>query len=234
MEIWAGFVIGFLGSFHCIGMCGPIALALPVFTQSNIELFIGRLLYNIGRVVSYSIFGLIFGLIGNRLFMIGLQQYLSILLGAGILFYVFLPAKYKARLSETKPYIAIKNVIQSIFTRLIKNPSTSSLFIFGIVNGFLPCGFVYVALAGAVTTGSLVESILFMILFGIGTIPVMLATSIAGKFINVTVRTRIRKLIPVLAVFLALIFILRGMNLGIPYLSPKLNKANSGINMMQN
>jgi len=232
LEIWTGFAIGFLGSFHCIGMCGPIALALPVFTQSHFELFVGRLLYNLGRVITYSIFGLVFGLIGNRLLMIGLQQYLSILLGASILFYVFLPMKYKSKLSETKLYKTLKNLIQSTFTMLIKNPTTISLFLFGIVNGFLPCGFVYVAVAGAVTTGSLLESILFMALFGIGTIPIMLATSIAGKYINVTIRKRIRKLIPVLAAFLAIIFILRGMNLGIPYLSPKLNKAHSSEKMM--
>lgn len=226
MEIWTGFAIGFLGSFHCVGMCGPIALALPVFSDSKLELFIGRFLYNLGRVISYAFFGLIFGLIGNRLFVIGLQQYLSILIGAAIIVYVILPAKFKSRISSTKLYISIKDLIAKLFSGLIKNPTTTSLFLFGIVNGFLPCGFVYVAVAGAVTTSSLLNSVLFMILFGFGTVPVMLATSIAGRFLTVTLRRKIVKLIPVFAIILAVIFILRGLNLGIPYLSPKLTKMN--------
>ncbi|MCK5087912.1 MAG: sulfite exporter TauE/SafE family protein, partial [Melioribacteraceae bacterium] len=87
MEIWAGFVIGFLGSFHCVGMCGPIALALPIGNVSNFQLVIGRILYNLGRVVTYAFFGAMFGLFGKGIAIAGLQSYVSILLGASILLY---------------------------------------------------------------------------------------------------------------------------------------------------
>ena len=100
------------------------------------------------------------------------------------------------------------------------------MFLFGIINGFLPCGFVYVALAGAMTTGDFISGALFMSLFGLGTIPIMLGTSLVGKFVTRGLRSKMNKLIPVFAIVLAIIFILRGLSLGIPYLSPPEKKLN--------
>jgi hypothetical protein len=224
IEIWTGFIIGLLGSFHCIGMCGPIALALPENKKSKLQHMIGRLLYNLGRTLTYALFGLLFGLLGERLALVGLQQYLSIGLGSFILIYIFLPKKLKANFASTKPYQFISGSIKSAFSKLTKSGSPSSLFTFGIINGFLPCGFVYVAVAGAVSTGSVLNGFLFMLLFGLGTTPIMLAASMAGQFLNMKIKRKINRLIPVFAVVLAVIFILRGLNLGIPYLSPKLIK----------
>lgn len=220
MEIWAGFFIGFLGSFHCVGMCGPIVLALPVGSSSNFQLVVSRILYNLGRVVTYSFFGAVFGLFGKGIMFAGLQQYASILLGASILIYYLLPSKFKGRLSITKPYQFVSSFVKKSFAKLTKSGSPQTLFLFGIVNGFLPCGFVYVALAGAITTGDFISGAAFMALFGLGTTPIMLGTALVGKFINAAVRHRVNQLIPIFAVILAVIFILRGLNLGIPYLSP--------------
>ena len=118
MEIWAGFVIGFLGSFHCVGMCGPIALALPIGNVSNFQLVIGRILYNLGRVVTYAFFGAMFGLFGKGIAIAGLQSYVSIFLGASILFYYLIPNKYKGKLAQTGPYqflsIFVKKACQQI------------------------------------------------------------------------------------------------------------------------
>ena len=220
MEIWTGFLIGFLGSFHCIGMCGPIALALPIGNQSNFQLVIGRLLYNLGRSLTYAFFGAIFGLFGKGIEVAGLQKWASIILGISILLYYLTPARFKGKLSVTKPYKAANDFVKKGFSKLTKDGSPISLFIFGTVNGFLPCGFVYVALAGAITTGGAVSGALYMGLFGLGTTPIMFATGLVGKFLNAKLKQSINKLIPVFAIMLAIIFILRGLGLGIPFLSP--------------
>ncbi|MCB9249758.1 MAG: sulfite exporter TauE/SafE family protein [Ignavibacteriales bacterium] len=217
VSIWGGFLIGFLGSFHCVGMCGPIALALPIGKGSNTQLVISRLLYNLGRVVTYSFFGAVFGLFGKGIALAGLQRYASIALGVTILVYYLLPGKFKGKLSVTKPYLIVSGFVKNSFKKLTKSGSPQSLFLFGIVNGFLPCGFVYVALAGAITTGSFISGAAFMALFGLGTTPIMFATSLVGKFVTNGVRTKINKLIPVFAIILAIIFILRGLSLGIPF-----------------
>lgn len=228
--IWGGFLIGFLGSFHCIGMCGPIALALPIGKYSNFSLVVSRILYNFGRIVTYSLFGAVFGLFGKGIAIAGLQRYASISLGAVILSYYLIPKTLKGQLSPTKPYQIATNFVKSSFSRLSKSGSSSSLFVFGIINGFLPCGFVYVALAGAITMGDFISGTVFMVLFGLGTTPIMLTTSLVGKFISRTLKSKMNKLIPVFAILLAIIFILRGLNLGIPFLSPpekKLKVPNS-------
>lgn len=220
MEIWTGFLIGFLGSFHCVGMCGPIALALPFGNQSNLQLIIGRLLYNLGRVFTYSLFGALFGLFGKGIEVAGLQMWASIMLGVSILLYYITPNRFKGKLSVTKPYQIANNFVKKGFSKLTKNGSPASLFVFGIVNGFLPCGFVYVALAGAITTGGVLSGAIYMGLFGLGTVPIMFVTALVGKFLSTKLKHRMNKLIPVFAIILAIIFILRGLSLGIPFVSP--------------
>lgn len=221
MEVWTGFAVGLFGSLHCIGMCGPIALALPIFGETQFKIIIGRLLYNLGRVVTYTVMGTLFGLFGSRLILLGLQQNLSILFGIGIIIYVLIPRKIKVRIAEINFYRVIVSFIKSNFTRLTSKRSNASLFTIGIFNGLLPCGFVYVGIAGATSTGDWLNGALYMALFGLGTLPIMFLTAVLGKVINLNFRRRINKLIPALAIVLALLFILRGLNLGIPYLSPK-------------
>lgn len=221
MEIWTGFIVGLLGSFHCIGMCGPIAIALPVFGESKLKIMFDRVLYNLGRAVSYSLMGAVFGLLGSRVAIYGLQQNLSIALGAIIIIYVLTPQKIKNKISDTLIYIKFIDSFRLVFSKLISRKSDSSLFSLGILNGFLPCGFVYVGIAGAISTGNFLSGAFYMALFGLGTFPIMFGVSVIGKTINAAIRKRINKLIPVLAILLAVIFILRGLNLGIPYLSPR-------------
>jgi len=220
VDIWTGFIIGFFGSFHCVGMCGPIALALPIGKASHFELVVSRIFYNLGRVVTYSVFGAIFGLFGKGMRFAGIQSYLSVAVGVIILVYYLMPAKFKGKFAKTSPYRLFSGIVKKGFAKLTKTGSPQALFLFGIINGLLPCGFVYVALAGAITTGSFISGALFMALFGLGTTPIMLATSLVGKFLNVGVKQKMNKLIPVFAIVLAVIFILRGLNLGIRYISP--------------
>lgn len=221
MEVWTGFLVGLFGSVHCVGMCGPIVLALPVVGENQFKIIIGRVLYNLGRVVTYSIMGAVIGLFGNRLMLFGIQQNLSIILGVAILLYVLTPRKLKTKISNLRFYISIVTFIKSKFVRLTSKRNNSSLFTIGLLNGLLPCGFVYVGIAGALSTGTVLNGALYMALFGLGTFPIMFTASVLGKSINLNLRKRINKLIPALTVILAVLFILRGLNLGIPYLSPK-------------
>ncbi len=222
MEALSGLALGFLGSLHCIGMCGPIALALPSQGSSKFEFYFGRILYNLGRVVTYSIMGLLIGLIGQKINIAGYQQLVSIMLGTLILIAVLLPAKIKSYFTQLTFIKFITKKLQSSIGVLFKKSNKSSLFAIGILNGFLPCGFVYVALAGAVALGNVENSILFMVLFGIGTIPAMFSASIVTSLFGINFRRKIYRAMPIFASVLAVVFILRGLNLGIPYLSPKL------------
>lgn len=222
MEVFSGLALGFLGSLHCIGMCGPIALALPSQGSSKLAFYFGRILYNLGRVVTYSIMGLLIGLVGQKINLAGYQQIVSIILGGLILIAVLLPAKIKNYFTQLAFIKFITKKLQSSIGALLRKSNTSSLFAIGVLNGFLPCGFVYVALAGAVALGDPEKSILFMALFGMGTIPAMFSASIVTSLFGQNFRRKIYRAVPIFASVLAVVFILRGLNLGIPYLSPKL------------
>jgi sulfite exporter TauE/SafE len=222
-EILASFFVGLLGSLHCVGMCGPIAIALPIPNANNISFVIGRLLYNLGRVATYSFLGAVFGLLGSRLVISGFQQSVSITLGIAILIAVLIPPKYKAKISQHTIIQKITLPLKSGISDLFKRGTFSAMFLIGLLNGLLPCGLVYVALAGAIASGNAISGTLVMILFGLGTIPMMFAATIFGKFINLNIRRKITKAIPVFAVILGILFIVRGMDLGIPYLSPKIS-----------
>jgi sulfite exporter TauE/SafE len=222
-EILAAFFIGLVGSLHCIGMCGPIAIALPVPSSSNLSFLTGRILYNLGRVVTYSFLGVLLGLIGSKIALAGAQQVVSVILGVIVIVAVILPQKYKNYFAQHPIIQKFAQPLKNNIGVLFKKGTFSAMFLIGILNGFLPCGLVYVALAGAIASGDAISGAAVMILFGLGTVPSMFAASVFGKFINIGIRTKIRKAVPVLAILLGVIFILRGLNLGIPYLSPKLS-----------
>ncbi|MDZ7660025.1 sulfite exporter TauE/SafE family protein [Fodinibius sp.] len=214
MEIWSALAIGFFGSFHCIGMCGPIALALPGKNDFPLRLIGGRLLYNMGRVITYSLLGLLFGLVGHSANIAGLQQSLSIFLGVliivGAFFQIRPSEQWKEKLGLNKFYSKVEQRIR----RQFKKQGMGTLLIIGLLNGLLPCGFVYVGLAGAVTTGSILQSGIFMALFGLGTIPAMMTMALAPSFITIKWRQRINNWIPYLAVAFGIYLIIRGIVIG--------------------
>lgn len=224
MELWTAFIIGLAGSLHCVGMCGPIAIALPIPETSRFKFFLGRISYNLGRVITYAFLGIIFGFIGKSLFIGGYQKILSIALGVLILIIFFLPGKYTVYLTGARLHEKISLKLKGLWRILMQKKSIGSLFIIGILNGFLPCGLVYIAIAGSISTGTALGGALYMALFGIGTIPIMLAMSLVGKMFGNNIRLHLRKLLPVGAILLAALFILRGLSLGIPYISPSVEK----------
>ena len=170
--------------------------------------------------------GLIFGWLGQKISLWGFQQVLSIVLGAVIVLFIFLPAKAKDRLLSFSPVQKIISPLKTSIGKLFEQKSIPSFLLIGVLNGFLPCGFVYMGLAGAIAVGNSVAGMLVMTFFGLGTFPAMFAVSVFGKFMNTNFRQKLRKLTPVFAILFALIFIFRGLNLGIPYLSPKLGGHN--------
>ncbi len=220
---FVAFMIGMLGSFHCVGMCGPLALALPLSNNSFIAKFSGAFIYNAGRIVTYSVFGLIFGLIGQTAALFGFQQWLSIVTGALILLFIIIPRKYKfagATLNYTNGFFA---KLRQKLGRLFTKKTNASLFVIGLLNGLLPCGLVYMAVAGAIAAGDIGNSILFMAAFGLGTLPVMWSIAFFGNHVGVSFRQKIRRAYPYMMALMACLLILRGMGLGIPYVSPAMN-----------
>ncbi len=215
--------LGFLGSFHCVGMCGPIALVLPLNRNSVFSKIAGALLYNIGRVFTYILFGGLFGLIGQSLVIAGYQQVLSITLGVAILVMVLLPTSVVTKFKLTAIIYSYVGKLKQQLGLLFHKNSFSSLFFIGTLNGLLPCGLVYLGIAGAIASGSSLDGSIFMALFGLGTIPAMLTLSLLGNSISLNVRNKIKKAMPVFIVSMALLLILRGMNLGIPYVSPEMS-----------
>jgi sulfite exporter TauE/SafE len=222
MEILiSAWLLGLMGSFHCVGMCGPIAIALPLHGNTIPIKIFGGFLYNLGRTVTYGIMGAIFGLIGKGLQLIGFQQFVSVVMGSVMIISVLFPALFLNRYDLDKGLFSGVKKLKNSIGKMFSIRSFESLFFIGLLNGLLPCGLVYMAIAGAIAAGSVTLGTWYMILFGLGTIPMLLAISVAGNILSLQIRKKITKLIPVMVVIVGLFFILRGLNLGIPYLSPK-------------
>ena len=217
-------VLGLMGSFHCAGMCGPIAIALPLHGNTISQKIFGGTLYNIGRTITYGIMGAIFGLLGQGVEMIGFQQKISVIMGVLMIVSVLFPALFKNQYHMDKSWFSLVGKLKKSIGKMFSIRSFSSLFFIGLLNGLLPCGLVYMAIAGAIGTGEVLLGSLYMVLFGLGTIPMMLSISLAGNVMSLAIRNKINKLIPVLVIVVGIFFILRGLSLGIPYLSPPKQK----------
>jgi sulfite exporter TauE/SafE len=214
-------ILGLIGSLHCIGMCGPIAFMLPVDRSNQLKKFTQIFIYHFGRLLAYGIIGLVFGLLGKGLYIFGLQQKLSIIIGILMIIVVLIPHNTFAKYNLSKP---LYNIIAKVKNRLgqeLKKKSPDTFLTIGFLNGFLPCGLVYMALFGAIAMGNTLQGSLYMILFGIGTIPLMTAAVYLSNLFKGSVRNKVQKLIPIFVVIMGVLFILRGMGLGIPYVSPK-------------
>ncbi len=216
--LWTAFLLGLAGSLHCAGMCGPLALALPATGTGSVGYVAGRLAYNLGRIVTYSLLGVVFGLLGKSLSLIGVQRWLSIGAGTFILAGLLLTHRHGLGL----PMVKAVTWIKSGFGALLRRRTLGSLGLMGLLNGLLPCGLVYAACAGAAATGSLLTGLVYMALFGLGTVPLMLGIGISGKALPVSLRFRLQQLVPFSLALVGALLILRGLALGIPYLSPDL------------
>ena len=214
------FIFGLVSRFHCIGMCGPIAMMLPVDRNNEAKKVTQIITYHIGKLTAYGILGLIFGLLGRSFYLAGMQQQLSIIVGVLMIVVALVPEKIFAKYNFSKPVYKIISKVKSSLGQQFKNKSYKSLFTIGLLNGFLPCGMVYVAIFGAIAMQSVSLGVLYMLLFGIGTIPMLTAVIYISNVLSFSFRGTLQKIIPVVAVVIGMLFIIRGLGLDIPYLSP--------------
>lgn len=226
-------LLGFFGSLHCIGMCGPIALALPIHQFNSLKRNVAIILYNLGRSISYVILGLIFGSIGQLFVLSGLQQVLSIIAGVFILGWVLTKYTSLLKFSSFKPITLFMNRIKFQLSNSIQQKSLRFLFLTGVLNGFLPCGLVYIAIAAAANQGNTLNAMLFMFLFGISTWPVMTVLPVIGSFLSTKFKLIINRSLPFVLTIMGFLMIMRGLNLGIPYLSPKFNSNSNKMECCQ-
>ncbi len=211
------FVLGLTGSLHCVGMCGPLALALPVQNSSTSIAFVRYFLYFFGKSTAYASLGVLFGLIGQSILMLTTQRYLSLIAGLMIVFVVLIQW-LKPNFSNNLPF---NGFIQKKIGNFFKNATTSTFFTLGFFNGFLPCGLVYFALTSSIATGNWLNGAIFMFVFGFATIPALAILLYFKDKMTFSFRLKLQKMVPLVLFLTGSLLILRGLNLGIPYLSPQ-------------
>lgn len=212
-------IFGLLGSFHCIGMCGPIAFMLPVDRANKVKQFFQIFSYHLGRLFTYSLIGLLFGFLGKGFYFFGFQQQLSIVVGILMILTIILPKAFK-KYNFSKSINKLVMKVKSALGKELKKKGNDTFFTIGFLNGLLPCGLVYMAVFGALATANTFSGSLYMFVFGLGTIPLMTVVVYMGNFANGLVRKRIQQTIPYVVIFIGILFVLRGLGLGIPYISP--------------
>ena len=218
--LFTGFIFGLISSLHCIGMCGPIAMMLPVDHNNPTRKALQVMTYHIGRLTAYALLGLAFGMLGKGLYLAGLQQQVSIGVGIMMIVIAVVPERIFAKYNFSKPVYKLISNLKSILGKQFKKKSFDALFTIGFLNGLLPCGLVYAALFGAIAMQNVALGMTYMILYGIGTVPMMSLIVYTSGLLSMPMRNKLQKGIPVVMVCLGVLFIIRGMGLGIPFLSP--------------
>jgi sulfite exporter TauE/SafE len=216
------FLTGLFSSLHCVGMCGPIALALPKGFEGRLAMASSRLLYNVGRTLTYILLGLVIGIFGEGIAISGYQQGISIALGVALLLFGLFSLKRENRFLAIPRVDRLMRKLRQRLGRLLGQSTYGSTLSIGLLNGLLPCGFVYLALAGASLAGNLLDSMAYLAFFGLGTMPMMFGVSMLGGVLPASVRQRLRPFLMAFVFIFATLLILRGLDLGIPYLSPEL------------
>ena len=213
-------ILGLLGSVHCLGMCGPIAFMLPV-SQSHLGKKTAQIaIYHFGKLLAYTLIGLVFGAIGKSLYIFGWQQYLSVAIGSLMIILVVVPQNLIRRYNFSKPIFKTLSRIKTALGTALKQNTMDTFLTIGFLNGFLPCGLVYMAVFAALNTGSISSGGLYMFVFGLGTIPLMTFALYAIHLIKENTRQYLQKRIPLVVILIGSLFIIRGLGLEIPYLSP--------------
>lgn len=209
-------LLGLASSLHCVGMCGPLIMSMPVQHLPEGKKTVGILFYQWGRIGTYVVLGLIAGLLGWRIYAAGFQQLFSIILGAIVL--LMLSGSFFLSKLHGSNWLN-KSVTRMMFWA-IKQQSPIGMFLMGAANGLLPCGMVYMALAGAMASGNIAGAAFYMFSFGIGTLPSLLGLAFWGIKLSWQTRQHMQKAVPYVVAMTGILLIIRGLNLNIPYLSP--------------
>lgn len=218
--LYTAFVFGLISSLHCIGMCGPIAMMLPLERNNPAKKATQIFLYHLGRLIVYGTLGLLFGFLGKGLYLAGIQQQLSVVVGVLIITIVVIPEKIFSNYNFSKPIYSIISKVKTGLGNQFKKKSSKAIFTIGLLNGFLPCGLVYAALFGAIAMQNEFYGFAYMILYGLGTIPMMSFVIYMSNMLNNPIRNKVQKIIPIISFCIGVLFILRGLGLGIAYVSP--------------
>jgi sulfite exporter TauE/SafE len=218
--VLAALIMGFAGSLHCIGMCGPLVMAVHT-AQGNQNWWYKKFIYHAGRLIVYGLLGLIVGAVGQSFVAVGFQQWVAI--AAGVLMMLFLAWPAGMRTVKKGPFRFI-GMIKTRFASLIQRRNAGTHFLLGALNGLLPCGLVYVALAASLALANAANGMLFMMVFGLATTPALIVAGAALQWLGSKLRVRSYRFVQFAMVLISFIVILRGANLGIPYLSPQFNE----------
>lgn len=220
MLLYTAFIFGLISSLHCIGMCGPIAMMLPLDRRNPAKKALQLLLYHGGRITAYASLGLIFGLLGRGLFLAGIQQKMAIIIGVVIIAIALVPERAFARYNFSRPVFHLISNVKTSLGAQFRKKSPSAIYTIGLLNGFLPCGLVYSALFGALAMQDQWRGTIYMMVYGLGTIPMMSAVVYIGDKLGHPIRNKLKQVIPIVSVCIGILFILRGLGIGIPYVSP--------------
>lgn len=238
IELVLGFSLGLVSSLHCVGMCGPLILSIPKtkFTLHNFlhnKSIYNPIAYNIGRILTYVFIGIVVGLFGELIKITFLHQQLSIFAG-GLMLITGVATKFEANnIIKSKTLNKIFSVLKTQISILLNAQTTSKMFLLGVLNGFLPCGMVYMAILSSLAWGDMNSTIIYMASFGLGTSPLLISLFFFSGFLSNKLRLKSQKIIPIVTIMIGLIVVFRGMGLGIPYLSPDLDKKTNQIKKQQ-
>ncbi len=219
--IISAIALGFASGFHCVGMCGPIALSMGLTKKQATNFYLQNLTYQFGRIFTYSLLGAVLGIIGEGFEMAGFQKYLTIAVGILLIVMAVFSFGGKDFASKIPFFSGFLFKVKSNLGRLLQKADYRSRFTTGILNGFLPCAMVYMALTASLASGGIWQGALYMALFGLGTLPFMFAVVLVGNLMNQAFRIKVLKAVPVVMIILGGLFIVRGLELGIPYISPR-------------
>lgn len=214
MIFWSAISLGLLSSLHCLGMCGPLVLAIPGQGDTKVQATMTALEYNLGRITTYVLLGLFFGLLGQGLLMSQTQQFVAISLGVLLLLSSLWGFKLDQQLAHWPLVGRISNKIRSAFRHLLARQQRH--FFFGLLNGILPCGMVYLALAGAMTTEHTWQGAAFMFSFGLGTLPAMVAPFFVGHSVRKYLRPYLPYLQTTAVLVMGVFLIVRGLQIAFP------------------
>lgn len=219
----SAFLLGLASSLHCIGMCGPLVMSVPVQHLPQHKKIWGILLYQFGRINTYMIMGVLAGLIGWRIGVAGWQQVFSVVMGMTILFFLLSQVFFK----KMKGWAWFNQKIRKLISWSMRRHCFSGMYLMGAANGLLPCGMLYIAISGAMASGSILNAMVFMFVFGLGTLPALFSLAFWGTRLSWQNRQSMRKLVPYIVGLTAILLIIRGLNLNIPYMSPFISERSA-------
>lgn len=220
-------MLGLAGSLHCVGMCGPLLLALPLDAAAKRQVLRRMLVYHGGRILTYAAMGVFFGLLGKGLAVAGLQKALSIGAGVVMLGMALMVWRFEQLVTALPGFAAFAQWVKSGIGRMMRHNPDGSTFSMGLLNGLLPCGMVYAALAGAIASTGAAEGGLFMAVFGLGTLPLLLALSLLRHRFSAALQQNLRVVQPILLGLAGLLLLQRGLNLDLSLFESAVPKAGT-------